>query len=503
MGETAIKTLVMLPVSDIYEHPDNPRKNLGDLSELTESVRGFGVLQNLTVVRGHYMTEGQYVEMAMKEGVDKVSAQLSYNKEDAVDVNGFTVIAGHRRLAAAKAAGLTEVPCVITDMSYSEQIRTMAMENMIRQDLTPIEQADCFQMMLDLGDTKQSISENTGFSRTTIDRRLALRKLNRKKLEKSMERGATISDYLKLEELDKVSDRNEVLEYIGTPDFAAKLMRALKEQRREKNTKAYEKELKDWAKPMPEKEKNKLYSGDWEKVKEYNLDTDEPERPKKPKDAGQVKYYWYASYSRLFIYRKADKTKEEKAKNKKTPEQQEYTRWIKDSESWLIDMDKQMYELRKEFIKSISEGSIAKNHLVYELAAEAGKLLANVDDFVDLYWTKEKVRGLFGIEAKNQYRLSDEEKAEETQLIKENPGQALLYGIFGMYEGRSHTEIWGKDYTESITYYKFKKVNERKLESWYTFLERLGYELSTDEQEMLSGKMMEDLNATAPPVPKA
>lgn len=480
MGETAIKTLVMLPVSDIYAHPDNPRKSLGDISELTESVRGFGVLQNLTVVRGHR---------------DPL-------KTDPEQEDGYTVIAGHRRLAAAKAAGLTEVPCVITDMNYSEQIRTMAMENMLRQDLTPIEQADCFQMMLDLGDTKQAISENTGFSRTTIDRRLALRKLNRKKLEKSMERGATISDYLKLEELDKVSDRNEVLEYIGTPDFADKLMRALKEQCREKNTKAYEKELKDWAKPMPEKEKTKIYSGDWEKVKEYNLDADEPERPKKPKDAGQVKYYWYASYSWLFIYRKAEKTKEEKAKNKKTPEQQEYTRWQKETESWLEDMDKQMYELRKAFVLEISEGSIMK-HMVYELAAEAGKLIANVEGIADMYWTKEKTRELFGIEVKDQYRMSEEEMAAETELLKENPGKALLYGIFGMYEGRLRAGIWARDTSGSYTYYRFKKANEKKLESEYAFLERLGYEPSADEQEMLSGKMIEDLNATAPPIPKA
>lgn len=501
MGEE--RKLVMLPVAEIYPHPDNPRKKLGDLTELTDSICGFGILQNLTVVRGHYMTQDEFVQMAKLEGGDSAAARVMYNKEDALDMNGYTVIGGHRRLEAAKAAGLTEVPCVIMDMSYQEQIRTMATENMLRQDLTPIEQADCFQLMLDLGDTVQTIAENTGFSRNTVKRRLALKKLNRKKLEKSMERGGTLSDYLELEKLDKISDRNSVLESIGTPDFANKLMTALKDQRREKNQKAYEKELKDWAKPLPEKERNRLYSGDWQKVAEYGLDTDEPERPKKPKDAGKVKYYWYVSYSWLYIYKKAEKKQEEKKSSRKTPEQQEYINWQKESEAWLSDMDKQMYELRKAFVQAISEGSIAKNHLVYELAAEAGKLLANIEGYSDVYWSKKKILELFVIKPEKEYALSDEEKESAAKIIKENPGRALLYGIIGLYEGSNYTAIWRRDYSASRDYYCFDALNKEKLSSEYAFLERIGYELSTDEQEMLSGKMFEDLNASAPPVPES
>ena len=479
MGETATKTLVMLPISDIYEHPDNPRKDLGDLSELTESVRGFGVLQNLTVVRGH----------------------MDPLKTDPEQEDGYTVIAGHRRLAAAKAAGLTEVPCVITEMTRAEQIRTMAMENMLRADLTPIEQADCFQLMLDLGDTKQSIAENTGFSRATIDRRLALRKLNRKKLEASMERGGTLSDYLKLEELDSVTERNRVLEKIGTNDFAQELSMALREQHRKKNTAAYEKELKDWTKPFPEKANQ--WDGSWERVRDYDRDEEEPEKLKKPKDAGKVQYYWKANYGSLTLYRKKEKTAEEKKKNEKSPEEKEYTRWMRETEAWLGDMDKQMYENRKAFVQEISEGSIAKNYLVYELAAEAGKLMANIYDFADLYWTKEKVRELFGIQVADKYRMTDEEKETEAGIVKDNPGRALLYGIFGMYEGRDNTIFWMRDTSEAYVYCKYKLGNEKKLASEYAFLERLGYELSTDEQEMLSGKMFEDLNASAPPVPES
>ena len=500
MGENT-KALVMLPVAEIYPHPDNPRKKLGDLTELTDSIRSFGILQNLTVVRGRYMTQDEFVQMAKLEGGDPAAARVMYNKEDAIDMRGYTVIGGHRRLEAAKAAGLTDVPCVIMDMSYQEQIRAMAMENMLRQDLTPIEQADCFQLMLDLGDTKQSIAENTGFSRATIDRRLALRKLNRKKLEASMERGGTLSDYLKLEELDSVTERNRVLEKIGTNDFAQELSMALREQHRKKNTATYENELKDWAKPFPEKANQ--WDGSWERVRDYDLDKEEPEKLKKPKDAGKVQYYWKANYGSLTLYRKKEKTAEEKKKNEKSPEEKEYTRWMKETEAWLDDMDKQMYENRKAFVQEISEGSIAKNHLVYELVAEAGKLMANIYDFADLYWTKGKVRELFGIQVADKYRMTDEEKEAEAGIVKDNPGRALLYGIFGMYEGRDNTIFWMRDTSESYVYCKYKLGNEKKLASEYAFLERLGYELSTDEQEMLYGKLIDDLNASAPPMPES
>ena len=166
-------------------------------------------------------------------------------------------------------------------------------------------------------------------------------------------------------------------------------------------------------------------------------------------------------------------------------------------------MDKQMYELRKAFVQDISEGSIAKNHLVYELAAEAGKLLANIEGIADKYWTQEKILELFGLESITLRTMTDEEKAERILTVKENPGQTLLYGIFGMYEGHEHTCIWGRDFSKDRTYYCFKRGNEEKLKAEYAFLGRLGYEPSTDELEMLHGKMFEDLNASAPPVPES
>ena len=93
--------------NQIHEHPDNPRKSLGDLKELTDSIKENGVLQNLTVVAKPvpHTTPQQYT---------------------------YTVIIGHSRLAAAREAGLAKVPCVVVDMDEKEQLRTMLMENIQR-----------------------------------------------------------------------------------------------------------------------------------------------------------------------------------------------------------------------------------------------------------------------------------------------------------------------------------------------------------------------------------
>ena len=85
-GVTPTGGLAYIPVSKLYPHPDNPRKDLGDLTELAESIKANGVLQNLTVVP------------------NMVVGEISGD----VWQRGYKVIIGHRRLAAAKLAGLKE-----------------------------------------------------------------------------------------------------------------------------------------------------------------------------------------------------------------------------------------------------------------------------------------------------------------------------------------------------------------------------------------------------------
>ena len=87
--------LQMIAVDKLHPHPQNPRKVIGDVTELAESIKANGILQNLTVVP---------------------------NNDNWDDKSDFTVVIGHRRLAAAKQAGLTELPCAVVEMTEKEQL---------------------------------------------------------------------------------------------------------------------------------------------------------------------------------------------------------------------------------------------------------------------------------------------------------------------------------------------------------------------------------------------
>mgnify|MGYP000413450436 CR=1 FL=1 len=65
--------LTMLPVSAIYPHPDNPRKDVGDVTELADSIKKRGILQNLTVMPGHWLT------------MDEMAAVVEAYTEDPTD----------------------------------------------------------------------------------------------------------------------------------------------------------------------------------------------------------------------------------------------------------------------------------------------------------------------------------------------------------------------------------------------------------------------------------
>ena len=196
----------MIPIDLLSPHPDNPRKDLDDLTELAENVRANGVLQNLSVV-------------PMPD-----------------DSAAFRVVIGHRRLAAAKLLGLTELPCVIADrMTPEEQVAVMLSENIQRQTLTPYEEAKGFQQLqIDFGKSPKEIAEIAGFHESTVRRRLKLTELDADKFKASEGRGATLSDYMELDKIESPELKNEVLDKIGTPDFKNALKSAVESEKNQK-----------------------------------------------------------------------------------------------------------------------------------------------------------------------------------------------------------------------------------------------------------------------------
>ena len=147
-----MKDIVNISVDRLWPHPKNLRKEPGDLTELAESIRKNGIMQNLTVVP---------LELVNPEAAIKLKEK------------NYTVLIGHRRLEAAKLAGITELPCrIASDIGEKEQISTMLEENMQRRNLTIYEEAQGFQMMMDFGETETSIAAKTGFTKKTIRHRL-------------------------------------------------------------------------------------------------------------------------------------------------------------------------------------------------------------------------------------------------------------------------------------------------------------------------------------------
>lgn len=121
----------LINTSLIDPHPDNPRKNIGDVTDLAASIKANGLLTPLSVVP-----------------------------------NGerYRVIAGHRRLAACKQAGTGAVPCFVLDLDPLQQLEAMVTENCQREQLTVLEEADAIQGMLDLGATTASVAHRLGRS---------------------------------------------------------------------------------------------------------------------------------------------------------------------------------------------------------------------------------------------------------------------------------------------------------------------------------------------------
>lgn len=199
-----------IPRKMLHPHPENPRKDLGDLKELRESIRENGIMQNLTVVPDW-------------------------------DDDGYKILIGHRRFAASEGI-VDELPCIIADhLTQREQVGIMLAENMQRSDLTFIEQAHGFQLMMDLGDTVESISKKTGFSKQTIKHRLEISKLDQNIIEAAQKNfQLSIGDFIELEKVKDLAARNDILEVAeNSEDIRDEVERYLRDLKIEENKKKY------------------------------------------------------------------------------------------------------------------------------------------------------------------------------------------------------------------------------------------------------------------------
>jgi len=149
-----VKSAVKLGINEIEPNRDQPRKHFDEaaLSELADSIALHGVIQPLLV-------------RPISDG-------------------GYQLIAGERRWRASRLAGLTEVPVVIREMTDSEAMELALIENLQREDLNPIEEAEGYKLLMDTYSLTQSeAAERVGKSRPAVANAMRLLSLPKEVLD--------------------------------------------------------------------------------------------------------------------------------------------------------------------------------------------------------------------------------------------------------------------------------------------------------------------------------
>lgn len=350
--------LTMLPVSAIYPHPDNPRKDVGDVTELADSIKKRGILQNLTVMPGHWITLEEMAAV-VKAYTEDPTDELKELIETKWSDEGYTTLIGHRRTAAAKLAGISKAPCrIVYGLTKNEQISMMLEENMQRNDLTIYEQAESFQLMLDLGETVETLSDKTGFSKSTIYHRLNIAKLDQGVLKEKEDDEAfqlTLKDMYELERVEDVDERNKILSQASSSEnLKYRIEQNIRDKQREKKGEELVALLKE--KGVQQSEIDMIgYTPGYENVDSISLrDLEDAVLPELPEDTSDLVFY-HCPGSYIAIKRKIEEPEEDDSSNKKSSE---LASRIRDSTSRLNSIEKTFDEHFGEFVDMTVHGKI-------------------------------------------------------------------------------------------------------------------------------------------------
>lgn len=429
--------IINLNIDMLEHHPKNPRQDLGDLTELADSIREKGILQNLTVVPNDHET--------------------------------YYVVIGNRRLEAAKMAGLDSLPCVISQMKEDEQQAVMLLENMQRNDLDPYEQAHGFQMCLDLGMTEDDLKKETGFSKKTIRHRLNLLKLDHDKFKKSVQKGATLQDYIDLEQIEDEKKKDKLLDYIGTNDFRYNLNLALENQKREKlKTKVIEKLQSQGITEQEERPEGYVYFKSFYGVHDFKafLKEDPLEEPEK--------YCFHATDgSFIYLYKKDDQKQDKKPE---VPVKKEPTEEEKAKEQIILKADA-AYQSRLEFVREKMKELPTDIQTLYSLSSFYMSINEELIDTSYMVNFEKNFEVITGNSAEDGIKKPETAK-EMIRLLF-----ALIYSKFELNDSSYILEpIWRVSRCN-----EYRSDQKEPLESYYQWLESFGYAASEEEKQIMFG----------------
>lgn len=445
-------TIELIKTENLFHHPDNPRSGYKDIEELTASVKEKGILQPLTAVR-------------LGKHIDR-----------------YNIVAGNRRLEAAKAAGLKECPCIVSEMDDKEQASIMLIENMQRKDLNPYEQGKGVQMCLDLGMSEEDIAKKTGFSKETIRHRKKLAELDQDKLkEKCSDGQISMQELISLEQIKDKEMKNKLLEAAGTNNFNFSLQSAIRDEKAEADRQTAYDILITFAEEMPVGWADSNFRQD-----KYAVTG----KFDKPDDANTADYAFSLSWSggkSYSLYKRREDVKEDD----ESPEESEYEinrRKRRESSTKLTELAKTFYEMRKKHMLENTEfNGNAIQWLTYILLQ---------DDFSENDEDAIKPNGFpYGCMYPNNFRYElyaelmgdtrpEEYTAEDVvqdmanaKKIDHSDAAAVIYAMLevGPYQ------IPGKYSGE------YEEDETKELKRLYDFMELCGYKLSDAENQILDG----------------
>lgn len=443
-------TIQMIPIEALEHHPENPRKDLGDLKELIASIKESGVMQNLTVV------------------------------ENPADDETWLVVIGNRRLEASKAAGLTELPCIISDMDHKTQLATMMAENMQRVDLTLTEQAQGVQLMMDLGMDAKEISKRTGLRKDAVERRAVMAKYDTAKAAAAIVRGGTISDFMELEKMPE-DCRDEMLEYVGTNNLRLKIKDKLAQLKQQEYRQQMYAKLETFATRVErqgyvgEKAVPMEFVTSW-----YTLSSNSAALFTIPEDVKDRHYYYVVDdgvYFFIKLYKEDTSTQDERAEA--TRRRQLRSDYMSMRADQAQALDRKLRNLRYEWL--FSSGDVQWNQAALMRALVkvlgTGKWHSSYRDE-----QKEMTEQLTGLTLKNSgyasfVKLEDLHGMSDEKMLR--VGVGLLWGSVD----RDNYVPWERDYDNSCLAFRRSDVYEIV----YDLLLAMGYEMSDEEAAYLGG----------------
>lgn len=452
------RDIVMIETKRLRHHPDNPRKDLGDVTELADSIKKNGIMQNLTVIPIECTEE----DPEKQWDANKVSP-----------FHDFYVLIGNRRMEACLQAGLEEVPCkIVSNTSKKEQVAIMLEENMQRSDLTIIEQAEGFQMMLDLGETVDSISEKTGFSKATVYHRVNIAKLDKEILaEKKDDEGffqLSMGDLIELEKVKDMDERNRILkETSGGRDMQWRVQQAVRKANRKRNVSEIKLMFaKAGLEAAPKKAEQERWYGDrWKHLQDWDLEDDtlEPVKEIKKKNAMWV----------IYDDRNAAVVVEVKQKERKLSEAEIKSQERDTKKKELKEKQKKLYGTITNFIKAIF---VFKEIKPLKPDLELYKAIVEVMVKVNAQSTESDLTQLYA--GKGLWEIEQSEDYEKYVKWRDSL-TALDRAIISLQEvKRNDLYTWDGKYR--------REYAERAI-AVVDFFKKYGFSITDDMQQLLDG----------------